>query len=589
MVALIKNSFKDLKDTYKRHILFGYLFMLITSLIFVPLIAFIYNRILWSLGSGSLINADIYKIVLNYKGVIGLIIIGFISVFVLYVQFGVTIVLAQKQYFKKEVSIFMSFITVVKKTRKIFRLGVLLLSLFFLFLIPFIDSPLLPVFVKEIDINLLIKNKIIDSNVLLVFYILGVFLIIHIILRRIFALHYIIIENQSTKDALKNSKILTKKNKTRILVALFILNILIVLLGLITITVTTFVPIMINREFDNSILENFIVILSSFLTYLLTLLIIPINTICITRLFYKFNNNIGKTPKDNLKIYHSKKLEELNESIKHIFFRRKLFHIGYMLIFFSISFFVYSSVTEDIVYIGRDVSIASHRGDKYSAPENSKSSIYSAIDKNVDFVEIDIQMTKDGVLVLNHDIDLKRVAGVSKKIFESTYEEISYFDIGFNFSQKFAGERIPTLEEILIESKDKVKLLIDIKPYGLKDELVEKTVTLIEEYDMVEDCYVQSFDTGLLKKIRNKNPNIKIGQLLYAATGSLSSIDVDFYSVEKSILSHKLINNAQKLDREVWVWTVDNERTIKQVLKYSIDGIITSYPETVQNIIGLNY
>src|SRR5699024_11148542 len=106
-------------------------------------------------------------------------------------------------------------------------------------------------------------------------------------------------------------------------------------------------------------------------------------------------------------------------------------------------------IQSSIVYLPWVVLVAGHRGDGYSAPENTISSVKSGIKKGVDAVEIDVTLTKDNVLVLSHDSDLKRMAGKSVTIKEATYDEIKDIDIGTPFDESYAGETLATLDDIL--------------------------------------------------------------------------------------------------------------------------------------------
>src|SRR5690606_8719300 len=133
------------------------------------------------------------------------------------------------------------------------------------------------------------------------------------------------------------------------------------------------------------------------------------------------------------------------------------------------------AVNDQLVYLKWHVKVIAHRGD-WTAPENTVRAVRSAIEKGVDFVEVDVQMTKDGVLVLHHDEHLQRVAGISKRVGDLTFEEISELDIGFRFSETYAGERIPTLEQILQEVDGQVKLLIELKPDAFGRNMTEKIV-----------------------------------------------------------------------------------------------------------------
>lgn len=83
------------------------------------------------------------------------------------------------------------------------------------------------------------------------------------------------------------------------------------------------------------------------------------------------------------------------------------------------------------------------------------------------------------------------------------------------------------------------------------------------------------------------NAEIKIGQILYFAIGDLSLLDVDFYTIEQVMLTEQFVKRAHRKGREVWVWTVNSERNLKEVLKYEIDGIITDYPARAHQMVEL--
>jgi len=352
------------------------------------------------------------------------------------------------------------------------------------------------------------------------------------------------------------------------------------------ISLIAFIPVLGDLDISY-FLRNYLITFSSFITFILALLLTPINIIFLTRLYYQAKTKKNYELKDQLVPYESKLFRKLDHKRRNIFKKRKNIIIVLVIIYFIGAFLFSSYVNDNIINIGRNVLVAAHRGDPINAPENSLSSIRESLKQEVDFVEIDVQVTKNGVVVLNHDANLMRVAGAPHRVLDLTYEEISKLDIGTRFSDEFAGERIPTLEEAIAEVRDKAKLIVEIKPYGDSKYLAQRVVEVIENNNMVEDCYIQSFEYSILEEVRRINKDIKIGQIMYFALGNLSTIDVDFYAIETRILSSNFIKNARKLDREVWVWTVNEKEIIKEVLKYDIDGIITDYVERVQEIIGI--
>lgn len=587
MFDLLLNSIKDFKGSYKRYIVFEILYLLLTSFIFVPLISYIFNRLIIAMGSSFFLNKDIFKIALSYKGIIGLIIIAMIAVIAIFIELGTLIVISQKRFFSKDILISEAIVTCLMAIPKILFFGVLELVFFLLLLIPFIDTPISPVLVEGLILPISVRDAIFNFRPLMVLYIIALFIFLYLHLKWIFALHYIIIEGKGIIKGIKASIESTNKNKIKIVLKLFLSNIIFFALGLMIISPFSFLPRLLNLNI-NYILENYLLTISSFIAFILTLLIAPINIIFITRLYYQSKTKRNQDISDTLIIRKSKVFEKLENRVSNLFTRRKLAIFIVVVLYLTATFFISMSVSESIIHLGRNISIAAHRGDPIGAPENTISSVRSALEKGVDYVEIDVQITKDGIVVLNHDSNLMRVAGVPQRVSDLTYEEISALDVGGRFSKEFSGEGIPTLEEVLIEVKGRAKLIIEIKPYGDNKALAEAVVSLVEKHEMVEDCYIQSFQFSILHEVRGLNGDIKIGQIFYFSVGNLSRLEVDYYAVDKSILSEALVKNAVKNNRELWVWTVNDESDIREVLKYDINGIITDYPERVQEIIGFD-
>ena len=232
-----------------------------------------------------------------------------------------------------------------------------------------------------------------------------------------------------------------------------------------------------------------------------------------------------------------------------------------------------------------NIQVAAHRGGSSGAPENSIRAISNAMAIGASVIEIDVQMTKDGVVVLNHDMDLQRVAGVESEVSQLTYSELKFLDIGIDDKGGHSRDQIPTLGSVLTLVRDKATLLIDIKYDSYSKDLAKNIVTLLEEYHMVDQCMIQSFNNGVLVDIRQLNSDIMIGQLLRTLAVDVKELDVDFYAVKHTVVSDEFIDKAHEMGRPVWVWTVNKENSVDQVLKHSIDGIITDYPERVQNIL----
>lgn len=140
------------------------------------------------------------------------------------------------------------------------------------------------------------------------------------------------------------------------------------------------------------------------------------------------------------------------------------------------------------------IEITAHRGSSEKAPENSLSAIRQAIDDRADYAEIDVQETADGVIVVIYDSDLMRVTGVNRKLWDISYDEIKGMDAGSWFSTEFAGEPIPTLQQVIDLVGDRFKLNIELKLYGHGQKLARRVVDIIEANRFEERCVITSLD-----------------------------------------------------------------------------------------------
>ena len=593
MLEFIRESFKDFKADIKKYIVFEGIYTVITSVIFIPLISYIFHLAVRGVGSPSLLNRQIFKIGLNYKGIIGLIIILILSTVVVFIEYGTLIVISQKKYFGKEVSIADAFCTSVNNVPKIFNFGMIRLTLLFLLIIPFLEIPLPSKMAKQIVVPKFVMEAILDSKLLLILYIIGIILVSYVFLRWIFTIYCVIIEGKDTKEAVLTSLRLTKNRKISILLRLALQNIVFFATVFFILIMTTVAIKLVGRFLKLSPrglpAQSVLIIIASAVAFILTLVVSPMNIIFLTRLYYELRESKQGYVDDTLTLVHNEKLDRFESKVTRFFRGKRGLAISIMIALVVAFGFIDSAITQGVIHLGRDLNIAGHKGDGVDAPENSIAGIMRALDKGANFAEIDVQQSKDGVPVLCHDKSLKHVAGLSAHVMDLTYEELSEIDIGSFFSEEYSGEKIPSLEEALIAAKGKLNLIIDLKPYGHDSaNLAREVVRLIEKYDMVEDCYVQSLDNNTLKVVRAKNADIKIGQVIIISAGDLSSLDVDFYTIEQTILSNRLIKDIHDLGREVGVWTVNGKEDAMKVLSYNIDGIITDYPEKIKEIITIN-
>lgn len=233
-------------------------------------------------------------------------------------------------------------------------------------------------------------------------------------------------------------------------------------------------------------------------------------------------------------------------------------------------------------------TVMAHRGLSADAPENTLYAFSDAISVGADFIELDVQQTRDGVLVVMHDSNLKRTTGVNKNIWDVDYADIQNLDAGSWFDPAYANARIPTLEETLQFVDKRARLNIEIKPTKHGSDTLEQDVAeLITQYQYTDACYVTSFSYGSLKKVKEVNPEIRTGYLMSVAYGQFYSLKyADAFSLNKVFVTSQVVNAAHQQGKQIFAWTVNSMSEVRSLCNLHVDSIITDDPVMVQNVIS---
>jgi glycerophosphoryl diester phosphodiesterase len=222
--------------------------------------------------------------------------------------------------------------------------------------------------------------------------------------------------------------------------------------------------------------------------------------------------------------------------------------------------------------------IIAHRGASKIAPENTLKAFQKAIELKADFIEFDLQQSKDKELVITHDEDLSRLTGYRRRLESLTLKELKKLDFG-------EGEKIPTFRELINLVKEKIGLNCEIKV----PEIAERTINLIRINNIVDSTIISSFLHEELLKIKKIEPKIKIAALVpISGVKKLDwmtkqkmidfCIENGFYAINPLVMmvDQQFVNYAHDHNVKVFPWTVDIKITIKKLLKYEVDGIITN-------------
>lgn len=226
----------------------------------------------------------------------------------------------------------------------------------------------------------------------------------------------------------------------------------------------------------------------------------------------------------------------------------------------------------------QDVLVIAHRGAAGSHPENTLAALQAAVDAGADWVEIDVQETAEGDVVVMHDSDFMKLAQVDLKIWNATAEDLDDIDIGSWFDPAYSDQRVPRLADALEVTRGKARLLIELKYYGHDQALEERTAAVVDAADMNDQVAFMSLKYPAVGKMAALRPDWPSGVLAATAVGDLSGLDADFIAVNTGLVTPRLVRNAAQQGKKVFVWTVNDPLDMLAMVSLGVDGLITDEP-----------
>lgn len=228
---------------------------------------------------------------------------------------------------------------------------------------------------------------------------------------------------------------------------------------------------------------------------------------------------------------------------------------------------------------GEAVRIIAHRAGAAFAPENTVAALNRAVEDGAHMAEIDVQQLGDGALVVLHDTNFRRTAGADLDVWDADLAAVEGLDAGAYFSSAFAGEPVPTLDDMLAAAKGRIGLLIELKSTGRERDLAAATIARIRAHGMEDACAIASMDMELLRQAKALAPEIRtvlISVLLLSEDYDLKELDA--YSIETTALTYGMVVQAHLQGKGVYGWTANSEETMDKILRCGADGLVTDDP-----------
>ena len=322
----------------------------------------------------------------------------------------------------------------------------------------------------------------------------------------------------------------------------------------------------------NSLLITIIWLYLAFSLILFTLISTPISFAAISYMFYnhKLDNN------EEIKSIYFEEIEEKRKNKDFSFVKV----IAIVILIISGSYFTHGVLSGKFnlnIETQRDIEITAHRGASVDYPENTMIAFIEAKKLGADWVELDVQATKENAIIVIHDSNLKRITGVNKNVWELDYSEISKLDAGSKFNKKFQNERIPLLKEVISWAKNnQIKLNIELKPTLHEVNFEQTVVDIVKEFDYENNVVLTSSNYQVLKNIKKYDKSIKTIYVMSLAYGDLNKLKyADGFSIESTNITNSLVYSIHEKGKQVYAWTLNKEDTINSMIKLNVDNIIT--------------
>ncbi|MGH3738884.1 MAG: glycerophosphodiester phosphodiesterase [Micromonosporaceae bacterium] len=265
-----------------------------------------------------------------------------------------------------------------------------------------------------------------------------------------------------------------------------------------------------------------------------------------------------------------------------------------------------AGVPAPVLAAGREVATIAHRGASAYAPENTLPAIELAVEQHADLVEIDVQQTRDGVLVVIHDTTLARTTDVAElhplrgpwRVADFTYAELRELDAGAWFGEEstgvgeFTGVRVPTLREVLetLEETD-AGLLLEVKAPALYPGIAQRVADGLDGRahwgDGGRRLIVQSFDWGFVREFAELRPKVEVGVLGTPTAGELAEVAryADQVNPQYGSFDAAYLRQVHELGMASLVWTIDDPEQIRATVEAGADGVITNQPDAMRRLL----
>ena len=535
------------------------------------LISRIFQLALTLSGEEHLDKNNILHILTNPYSFVILNLLVLIVAFFMFIEFSILTFTIYGQLTEKQYSFRSILDNAWTKTKNLAGFQTLFFIFYFLITIPTINLGVKSVLAKNLFIPKFISSEIMKTNSGLIVWGLIMIVFAYLNLRLIFTLPLTAVGDENILDSIKRSWELTKTGKRKLVLTILLFEIIYLLIAAVLTGVITYICIYFDNDGNNPIIQTlFFSSISGIIFFLGVISKVTVITSLITVLID--HNEISEKLVNNLN--ENKKKSRLVVTLTTVIIVVAVLMNG---------FNMYGNG------VNKNIETIAHRGYVAKGVENSIEALEGAAEVGADYVEFDIILTKDNKFVVMHDYNLKRLAGLNKRVQDMNFDEV----VGLTIKQGDFTSKIPSLEEFVNKAKElNMKLVIELKPHGAEpSNYIDILIGEIKRLKL-ENYKFMSLNSKVMEELETKVPNLETGYVIPLQFGNFHHSNIDFFVIEDFSYRDRLVEQARKENKQVFVWTINNPALITKYLQSPADGIITDEPELVKdekNILENNY
>ena len=525
------------------------------------IIAKIFQLALTLAGEEHLDKNNILSILINPYSFVILNILILIVAFFMFIEFSILTFTIYGQLTDRQYSFKNILNNAWKKTKNLAGFQTLFFIVYFLITIPTINLGVKSVIAKNLFIPKFISNEIMKTTSGFIIWSLIMLILAYINLRLIFTLPLTAVGDEKILDSIKKSWKLTKSGKRKLLFTIGLFEIIYLIIAGSLTALITIICIYFDGDGNNPLVQTiFFSSISALVFFLGVISKVTVITSLITILID--HNEISEELVNNL-----------NENKKKS---------SFAITFTTIIIIIATIINGFNIYgngVNKNIETIAHRGYVAKGVENSIEALEGAAKAGADYVEFDIILTKDNKFIVMHDYNLKRLAGINKRVQDMNFDEI----VGLQIKQGDYTSKIPSLEEFVTKAKElNMKLVIELKPHGAEpSNYIDIFINEVKRLKL-ENYKFMSLNPKVVEELETKAPNLETGYVIPLQFGNFHQSNVDFFVIEDFSYRDRLVEQAKKQNKKVFVWTINDSALITKYLQSPANGIITDDPELVK-------